>query len=83
MSSRGNDSLLEPVADLVQDVVAHELPDRVADRPLLVVEECVDREVVERVEGGTLGGRRHAPDILRNASRALTGFRTRPYTPID
>ena len=27
--------------------------------------------------------RRHAPDILRNTSRALTGLRTRPYTPVD
>ena len=65
--------LLEPVADLVQDVVAHELPDRVADGALLVVEEGVDREVVERVEGGTLGGGRHASDILRNAVERLTG----------
>ena len=45
---------------------------RVADRPLLVVEERVDREVVERVEGGALGRRRHAPDILRNAVARLT-----------
>ena len=46
------DALLEPVADLVEHVVAHELPDGVANRTLLVVEEGVDREVVERVEGG-------------------------------
>ena len=45
------DALLEPVADLVEDVVAHELAHGVADRALLVVEERVDREVVERVEG--------------------------------
>ena len=45
------DALLEPVADLVEDVVAHELADGVADRPLLVVEEGVDREVVEGIEG--------------------------------
>ncbi len=59
------DPLLEPVADLVEHVVAHELPDGVANRTLLVVEEGVDPEVVERVEGGTLGRGRHAPDILR------------------
>ena len=65
------DAFLEPVADLVEDVVAHELPDRVANRALLVVEQCVDCEVVERVESGTLSGRRHAPDILRKSASAL------------
>ena len=65
------DAFLEPVPDLVEDVVAHELPDRVANRALLVVEQCVDCEVVERVESGTLGGRRHAPDILRKSASAL------------
>ena len=69
------DALLEPVADLVEDVVADELPDRVADRLLLVVEERVDREVVERVEGGALGRRRHAHDILRKTPSGLTGSR--------
>ena len=48
-----------------------------------VIPRGVDREVVEGVEGGALGCRRHAPDILRNPSRVLTGFRTRPYTAID
>ena len=67
------DALLEPVADVVEDVVAYELAHGVADRALLVVEEGVDREVVERVEGGTLGGGRHASDILRNAVERLTG----------
>ena len=32
-------------------LLAHELPHRVADRALLVVEQRVDREEVERVEG--------------------------------
>ena len=54
------DPLLEPVADLGEDVLADELPHRVANRPLLVVEEGVDREVVERVESRELGRRRHA-----------------------
>ena len=68
------DALLEPVADLVEHVVAHELPDGVANRTLLVVEEGVDPEVVERVEGGgTLGRGRHAHDILRKAPERLTG----------
>ena len=44
------DPLLEPVADLRQDLLADELPHRVADRLLLVVEQGVDREEVERVE---------------------------------
>ena len=67
------DALLEPVADVLEDVVAHELAHGVADRALLVVEERVDREVVERVEGGALGRGRHATDILRNAVERLTG----------
>jgi hypothetical protein len=49
------DALLEPVADLRQHALAHELAHGVPDRLLLVVEERVDREVVERVEGGELG----------------------------
>ena len=48
-------ALLEPVADLVEDVVADELAHGVADRPLLVVEERVDVEEVERVERGPIG----------------------------
>ena len=54
------DSLLEPVADVGQDVLAHEGADGVADRLLLVVEEGVDREEVERVERGRLLGHGHA-----------------------
>ena len=46
------DALLEPVADLGHDLLADELPHRVADRLLLVVEQRVDREEVERVERG-------------------------------
>ena len=54
----GQDALLEPVADLGHDLLADELPHRVADRLLLVVEQGVDREEVERVErNGLLGGR--------------------------
>ncbi len=49
------DPLLEPVAHVREDVLAHELPDGVSDRLLLVVEELVDREVVEGIEGGELG----------------------------
>ena len=58
-SSRGQDPLLEPLADVGDDAVAHELAHRVADRPLLVVEQRVDREEVARVERRLLGGRRH------------------------
>ena len=49
------DPLLEPVADLGQNALADELPHGVADRPLLVVEERVEREEVERVERGRCG----------------------------
>ena len=44
------DSLLEPVADLRHHLLADELADRVADRLLLVVEEGVEREEVERIK---------------------------------
>ena len=50
------DPLLEPVADVRQHVLAHEGAHGVADRPLLVVEQGVDREEVERVERGLLLG---------------------------
>jgi len=66
------DPLLEPVADVIENVVADELPHRVADRPFLVVEKRVDCEEVERVESRTLGRGRHALDILRNAVERLT-----------
>ena len=52
-------SLVEPVADLGQDALAHEPADGVADRPLLVVEERVEREEVERVERRRLRGHGH------------------------
>ena len=44
------DPLLEPVADLREHVLPHECADRVTDRPLLLVEEGVEGEEVERVE---------------------------------
>ena len=56
------DALLEPVADLGQDLLADELPHGVPDRLLLVVEERVDREEVERVESGRGGGRGHGKE---------------------
>ncbi len=48
-------ALLEPVADLGQDPLAHELAHGVAYGALLLVEQAVEREVVEGVEGGELG----------------------------
>ena len=51
------DAPLEPVADLGHDLLADELAHRVADRLLLVVEQRVDREEVERVERGQRVGR--------------------------
>ena len=53
------DALLEPVTDLGHDLLADELPHRVADRLLLVVEQRVDCEEVERVE--RRAGRRSWP----------------------
>jgi hypothetical protein len=58
------DRLLEPVADLGEDPLADELPHRVADRALLVVEEGVECEEVARVELRLLRSRRH-PRIVR------------------
>ena len=45
--------------------------DYLATDALLDDEERVGREIVEGVDGRALGGRRHALDILRNASRNL------------
>jgi hypothetical protein len=64
------DPLLEPVADVGEDVLADELPDGVADRPLLVVQERVDCEKVERIERGALGRRRRHG---AHPTRALAG----------
>ncbi len=62
----GQDPLLEPVADLGKHPLADELPDGVADRAFLVVEERVEGEEVEWVElRRCLGGRRHG-GILRS-----------------
>jgi hypothetical protein len=60
------DPLLEPLADVGDDAVAHELPHRVADRALLVVEQRVDREEVARVERRLLGGRGHGRIVRVN-----------------
>jgi hypothetical protein len=68
------DPLLEPVPDLGQDPLADELPDSVTDRPLLVVEERVEGEEVQRVEPGRLGGRRDVP-IVEEARAAVDGDR--------
>src|SRR5215218_9131914 len=69
----GEDRGLEPVADLGQDALAHELPHGVADRPLLVVQQRVDREEVTRVERCLLRRRDHA-QIVEN--RRLRPWRT-------
>ena len=53
------DALLEPVAHLRQHLLADEGAHGVADRPLLVVEQRVDREEVERVESSLLLGHGH------------------------
>ena len=67
---------LEPVADLGHDLLADELAHGVADRPLLVVEERVDREEVERVERCGLLGRRGGHGNLR----VVDGYRTSGWT---
>ena len=53
------DPLLEPVADVGQDALPHELAHGVPDRPLLVVEQRVEGEEVERVERGLRVGDGH------------------------
>ncbi len=56
----GKLALLEPLADVRLDLLRDELAHRVADRALLVGEEGVDREEVERIDLGPLRGRRHS-----------------------
>ena len=46
--------MLEPVGDVGQDAVAHELAHGVAEHALLVGEQCVEGEEVERVEIGSV-----------------------------
>jgi len=53
------DALLEPLAHVGDDPLAHEFTHRVADRLLLVVEQRVDGEKVARIERSRLGGGRH------------------------
>src|SRR6185503_4264242 len=57
------DPLLEPVADLGEHALAHELADGVPDRLLLVVEEGVEPEEVARVEHGLVRGDGHGPIV--------------------
>ncbi len=65
------DSLLEPVAHLGEDALAHELAHGVADRPLFVVEQAVDVEQVVRVERATGRGRgRHPVLLVRRRDRS-------------
>src|SRR5437868_3791314 len=59
------DRLLEPLTDLREHPLAHELPHRVADGAFLVVEEGVDREEVAGIERGRLGGGGHAEILVR------------------
>jgi hypothetical protein len=54
------DALLEPVTDVGQHLLADEAADGVANGPLLLVEQGVDCEEVERVERGLLLGHGHA-----------------------
>ena len=67
------DALLEPLADVRHDPLAHELAHGVADRLLLVVEQRVDREEVARVELGLLGGGRHACMVEQDRRDPLRG----------
>ena len=56
MSSRGRIPCSNQSPTSGHDLLADELPHGVADRPLLVVEQRVEREEVERVERGRCGG---------------------------
>ena len=78
MISRGNIAGLEPVADVRQDAAANEVAHGVSNRALLVVEQRVDVEVVERVEcRRPFRGRGHLRHILRNGPGGLTGASAR------
>ena len=70
------DPLLEPVADVRQYAVAHELPDGVADCALLVVEQGVERQEVERVERGRRVGCRRHGRVLRRGGQPIVESRT-------
>jgi lactoylglutathione lyase len=72
----GEVALLEPVADLVEDVVSHELAHRVPNRPLLVVEERVERQVIERVERARFLRHGHDLSIVRSAASRPVRHRT-------
>ena len=73
------DALLEPVADLGEDLLADELPHGVADRLLLLVEERVDREEVEGVE--SWAARRSWPRSEPPESKRVTGRNTIENVP--
>ncbi len=66
---------LEPVADVWQHPRPDELANGVANRALLVVEQRVDREVVERIERRPFRRRRHASTSYGTRCRGLTGRR--------
>ena len=61
-----------------REMFAHELAHGVPDRTLLVVEEGVEREIVERVERGAVGGRGRHAHILRDGVAALTSATREP-----
>jgi hypothetical protein len=59
-----------PCPDVGQHALAHELAHGVADRLLLVVEQRVEGEEVERVESGELGRHGHGWH-LRSGARIV------------
>ena len=76
------DALLEPVADVGEHVRPHELANGVADRLLLVVEERVDREVIERDrERAARSSSPWSTTSYGSRVRGLTGSRAGAYTP--
>src|SRR6266851_4919915 len=70
------DPLLEPLADLRQDPLAHPRAHGVPDRLLLVAQECVDRQEVERI-----GGRLGEPGVHGHSNRTCTTARGSGLTP--
>jgi hypothetical protein len=58
------DALLEPLADLGQHALAYEPAHGVADRLLLVLEERVEGQEIQGVEGRELRRRRRHQHIL-------------------
>src|SRR5204863_4063863 len=70
---------LEPAADVGEDALAHELPDRAADVELLLREERVELQEVQRVRHApSLPASKSSPPTCRYRSESFVGRVTAP-----